>query len=159
MPRVQLRPYVPADAAPLRRLFVETVHAVNRRDYTPEQLAAWAPAKHDAAAWQRSFDGRFAVVAEIDGRLAGFADLERPDHVGRLYVGKDAQRLGVARRLYAALEAEARARGVRVLTVDASITALPFFERMGFGHPREQRVERRGVALTNYAVSKPLSDA
>ena len=37
-----LRPYRPGDAPVLARLFYETVHAVNIRDYSPAQVDAWA---------------------------------------------------------------------------------------------------------------------
>ena len=36
----------------------------------------------------------------------------------------------------------------------ASITARPFFERRGWRVVKEQRVERRGVALTNFVMEK-----
>jgi hypothetical protein len=37
-----------------------------------------------------------------------------------------------------------------------AITA-PFFERRGFGVVREQRVSRRDVSLTNFAMEKDLT--
>lgn len=43
MKEVEVRPYVKRDAPEIARLFYETVHVVNRRDYTPAQLDAWAP--------------------------------------------------------------------------------------------------------------------
>ena len=41
--------------AALAALFYETVHAVNARDYTPQQLDAWATGEVDLDAWDRSF--------------------------------------------------------------------------------------------------------
>lgn len=35
-----IRAYQPFDAAPLAALFYQTVHTVNRRDYTEKQLYA-----------------------------------------------------------------------------------------------------------------------
>lgn len=43
-PAFTVRPYRPADAEALARLFYKTVHAVCARDYTPAQLAAAWPA-------------------------------------------------------------------------------------------------------------------
>ena len=40
-----LRNYVKTDCAQLARLFYDTVHTVNAKDYTQEQLAAWATGK------------------------------------------------------------------------------------------------------------------
>ena len=39
----------------MARLFYDTVHTVNARDYTPEQLAVWAAGQVDLAAWNQSF--------------------------------------------------------------------------------------------------------
>lgn len=46
-----IRAYQPFDAAPLAALFYQTVHTVNRRDYTEKQLDAWAPKDIDLRAW------------------------------------------------------------------------------------------------------------
>ena len=86
MERLCLRPYRPSDCPALARLFYETVHTVNRRDYTPRQLDAWAPEEMDLAGWDRSFRGHFALVAELEGRLAGFGDIHRTGYLDRLYV-------------------------------------------------------------------------
>ena len=39
---MRIRKYAARDCASVARLFYETVHAVNARDYTAEQLFAWA---------------------------------------------------------------------------------------------------------------------
>lgn len=52
-----IRAYQPFDAVPLAALFYQTVHTVNRRDYTEKQLDAWAPKDIDLGAWDRSLQG------------------------------------------------------------------------------------------------------
>jgi len=42
------------------------------------------------------------------------------------------------------------------LLTAASITAKPFFEKMGFSVVQEQSVSRRGETLTNYLMEKFL---
>ena len=42
------------------------------------------------------------------------------------------------------------------VTVHASETARPFFERRGYRVLRPQQVERRGQVLTNYVMEKEL---
>ena len=44
---IHIRNYASEDCLILARLFYDTVHTVNARDYTPEQLEAWAPAPPD----------------------------------------------------------------------------------------------------------------
>ena len=53
--QIRLRRYRPEDCPLLGQLFYDTVHTVNAVDYTPEQLAAWAPELPDMEQWNRSF--------------------------------------------------------------------------------------------------------
>lgn len=149
---VTLRPYRPEDCPALAALFYETVHTVNAAHYTPAQLDAWAPARGpDLAAWDKSFRAHRTLVAELDGRLAGFGDLDpAAGYLNRLYVHKDLQGRGVATALCNALE-EAAAGPV---VTHASVTARPFFARRGYRVLRAQQVERRGVTLANYVMEK-----
>lgn len=39
---MNLRQFTPGDAEQIARLFHDTIHAVNSRDYSPSQLVAWA---------------------------------------------------------------------------------------------------------------------
>ena len=67
-----IRAYQPFDAVPLAALFYQTVHTVNRRDYTEKQLDAWAPKDIDLRAWDRSLQVHHTLVAVEDGRAVGF---------------------------------------------------------------------------------------
>ena len=44
---MQLRKYTPSDCVELTELFYNTVHKVNAKDYTKEQLDVWADGKAD----------------------------------------------------------------------------------------------------------------
>ena len=154
---VQLRPYREGDCPALAALFTDTVHTVNAADYTPAQLDAWAPAAGpDLQDWDQRFKDHITLVAEVEGRLAGFADLDpAAGYLDRLYVGSRFQRQGVATALCNALE-EAAAGPV---VTHASVTARPFFARRGYRVLRAQQVERRGVTLANYVMEKaPAGD-
>ena len=98
MKEITLRAYRSEDLPELLRLFHETVREVCAGEYTREQRDAWAPPPEqlDTGAWDRSLRAHVALVAEAEGRIAGFADLAPPDYLDRLYVGKDFQRRGVA---------------------------------------------------------------
>ncbi len=63
---VVLRAYRPSDCSEVLRLFYDTVHTVNARDYTEEQLDAWADGKPDAAKWNKSLCAHFSLAAEAD---------------------------------------------------------------------------------------------
>ena len=146
-----LRDYTKTDCAELADLFYDTVHTVNAKDYTQEQLDAWATGKVNLEAWNESFQAHHTVVAEMDGKIVGFGDIDETGYLDRLYVHKDYQRRGVAAAICDALEQRTKAAE---FTTHASITARPFFEKRGYTVAREQQVERRGVWLTNFVMKK-----
>lgn len=147
---ITIREYRPPDCGELVRLFHDTVHKINARDYTNEQLEAWAPEEADLEAWNRSLLAHRTLVAEEDGRIAGFGDMDGTGYLDRLYVRWDCQGRGTASALCAALEQAAPGR----ITTHASITARPFFEKRGYRTVRRQTVERRGAVLTNFVMVK-----
>ena len=146
-----LRDYTKTDCAELAELFYDTVHTVNAKDYTQEQLDAWATNRVNLEAWNESFQAHHTVVAEMDGKIVGFGDMDETGYLDRLYVHKDYQRRGVATAICDVLEQNAKAVE---FTTHASITARPFFEKRGYTARREQQVQRRGVWLTNFVMKK-----
>ena len=151
----QIRPYRPDDAPAVVALFRDTIRRVNIRDYSSEQVLDWAPDEIEQS-WIDKLARRVTLVAEADGQIVGFGDLEADDRLGHLFTHADHQGRGVGRALLAALEAEAMRRGCDLIRTEASITARPFFLRQGYHLVREQVVVCRGVQFVNYQVEKLL---
>ncbi len=146
-----LLPYRPEDLPRIAVLFYETVHMVCAKDYTKQQLDAWATGEIDENAWNESFLAHTTLLAWENGELLGFADMTAEGYLDRLYVSRAHRRQGVATALLTALE---EAIPAREYTAHVSFTARPFFERMGYVIIKEQQVERRGVLLTNFVMQK-----
>jgi len=145
-----IRAYEPDDCAQLAALFYNTVHIVNARDYSQEQLDAWADGKPDLAAWDRSFREHLSLVALSQGEIVGFGDMAPNGYLDRLYVRADRQRQGIASALCDHLEQAVSGS----IETHASLTARLFFEQRGYRVVREQQVERRGQLLTNFVMVK-----
>lgn len=148
---MELRQYRPEDCAEMAQMFYDTVHAVNARDYSEAELNAWATGQVDQAAWNESFLAHRTLVAVENGTIIGFADMDETGYLDRLYVHREHQGRGVATALCDALESGSCAG--RFVT-HASITAKPFFERRGYRMVRKQQVERHGIRLTNFVMSR-----
>ena len=153
---MQIRPFTPADLRPLVTLFTETVHRVNSKDYSPEQIAVWAPCDNDWTRWQNRFNGLRTLIMELDGQIVGFTAFTEQGYVDFLFVHHKHQRRGVARALLTEAEMQLRALGVRRATTHASITARPFFEAMGYVMLEQRWFEKDGVMLTNFSMDKDL---
>lgn len=154
--QMKIRRYSSADSRALAELFYNTVHSVNARDYTGEQIAVWAPEDRDMTAWDSSFLKHNTLVAEDNGVIIGFADMDETGYLDRLYVHCEHQREGIGTALTAALEDQAKNNGIMHFTVYASITALPFFKKMGYSIICENTVERGGVRMKNYRMEKHI---
>lgn len=155
--QIRLRRYRPEDCPLLGQLFYDTVHTVNAVDYTPEQLAAWAPELPDMEQWNSSFLEHTTFVAETEGVIAGFGDIDGTGYLDRLYVHRDYQKKGIGRALCDALERSA-GEAERIVT-HASLTAKPFFLRRGYLVKKEQQVEKNGILLTNFVMELPKERA
>lgn len=142
-----IRAYRPEDCAQIVRLFYEAVH--ENQDYTPAQRDAWAPEIPDEESWGASLAVHRTIVAEEDGSILGFGDITDEGYLDRLFVLPAWQRRGIADALCDALEA-----GFEYISVHASLTARPFFERRGYRVVRSQEVQRRGVSLRNFRMER-----
>lgn len=148
-----IRTYLPSDCAQLAKLFYQTVHAVNARDYTEEQLHAWASGSVNLEEWNQSLSEHYTAVAILNHTAAGFGDIDKFGYLDRLYVHKDYQRQGIATAICEVLEHSLQ---VSKITTHASITAKPFFEHRGYHVIKKQQVIRNGISLTNYRMEKQV---
>lgn len=146
-----IREYQSSDCEETAELFYNTVHTVTAKDYSKEQLDAWATGRMDLEHWNQSLIGHYSVVAVVDHRIVGFGDINEIGYLDRLYVHKDYQRQGIASAICDTLEQTVNGC---TITVHASITAKPFFEQRGYQVEKEQQVVRNGIALTNYRMVK-----
>ncbi len=145
-----LRGYQSSDAEELASLFYDTVHRVNRKEYTQEQVDAWAAGQIDLDAWDRSLQEHITLVAVEQERLVGFGDIDYTGYLDRLFVHADHQGRGIATALCDVLEHSVPGP----VTTHASLTAKPFFEARGYRVLAAQQVVRRGVELPNYVMRK-----
>lgn len=145
-----IREYQSSDCRELTELYYNTVHTVNAKDYTEEQINVWATGQVDFEKWDRSFQEHFCLVAVDDGMIIGFGDIDRTGYLDRLYVHADYQRKGAATAICNRLERTVQGN----IVTHASITAKPFFERRGYKVVKEQQIERQGIFLTNFVMLK-----
>ena len=156
--RIVLRPIQSSDLEGIVTLFKETVHHVNAKDYTPEQLLVWAPhhIHHGHERWQ-SLLHNIAYLAEIDGVIVGFADMTTEGYLDRLFVHKDYQGRYISMMLLNQLKSIALKNGIKKITAEVSITAKPLAERLGMHVIKKQsKHQSGGVTLTNFLMEKRL---
>lgn len=148
---MQLREYMTSDCDQLARLFFQTVHSVNAKDYTKEQLDVWASGNVDLNRWDMSFKEHYTIIATDNDQIIGFGDIDSSGYLDRLFVHKNHQHKGIATAICDELESSVT--GKKIIT-HSSITAEPFFEKRGYRVKKEQTVVRNGISLTNFIMEK-----
>jgi GNAT superfamily N-acetyltransferase len=87
------------------------------------------------------------IVAEHEGALLGFIALRDGSHVFHLFVARQHQRRGIARRLWQKAQAQAlQAAAPRPFTVNASLVAVPVYRAFGF-EPSGEVVSAHGISF------------
>jgi GNAT superfamily N-acetyltransferase len=138
---VEIRPITPGDVDVIARLLVELatefIFDGSEREAHERFLG-----KNDASAIRRFIEDGFRYhVAEIDGVLVGFVGIRDNSHLYHLFVAKPVHSRGIGRQLWEHAKRECARNGhCGAFTVNASLNAVPIYERWGFrrdGPPRE----------------------
>jgi putative acetyltransferase len=149
---MSIRDFRMADSKEIADLFHGSVHSLDAENFSAEELEAWAPTPPDYSHWRERLAAKKPYVAEREGMIIGFIELEDDGHIDCFYTHGDFQRQGVGSALYRHLLKQADAREIHDLYVEASAIARPFFEREGFRFEKANRLERRGQILTNFSM-------
>ena len=72
-----IRQYEPTDCENLAKLFYDTVHTINAKDYSQEQLNVWATDNIDLEVWNKSLSEHYTVVGVENNIIVGFGDIDK----------------------------------------------------------------------------------
>lgn len=155
-PSYPLRPFLAADTAALQDLFAQSIEELTAEDYDEDQRLAWVSTAADAEAFAERLGSMVTLVIQIGGEYAGFASLKDDKTLEMLYVHPYHAGRGVGTTLADALERIAQGRGATEITVEASDTAVPFFEGRGYESTQRNMIPRDDQWLTNTTMKKLL---
>lgn len=153
---MKIRKYQSTDCPDLSKLFYDTVHTINAKDYSQAQLDVWATGNIDISTWDKSFLKHNTLVVEKDGIIVGFGDMDDSGYLDRLYVHKEHQGKGIATLIINMLEKESGTQNIKDFTTHSSITAKSFFEKHGYEVLSSNTVMRDGIELTNFIMKKAI---
>lgn len=152
-----IREAMPNDATALKDLFYNTVLAINRRDYSQEEVEDWASCGNDLSRWRDRIETQYFIVAENQlSEIVGFSSITPEGYLDYMYVHKDFQNKGIATMLLNEIERYAKENGITEITSEVSITARTFFEQQGYIVEREQTRQAKKLLLTNFCMVKRL---
>ena len=151
-----IRDFIPGDETELRRVFMSSVHTLASDFYTKEQLNAWAPAGYDKRKWASKMVDLRPFVATIDGRIAGYADLQGSGHIDHFFVSGCFPGRGIGSALMQHIHEVAAKRGLFRLSAHVSLSAETFFAKHGFLVDERQTLTVMGIPMDNSKMSKVL---
>lgn len=151
-----VRRYRAGDEDALWRVYHSAIHIIAARDYTQEQVDAWAPGSVDPDLWRRRMEGINPFVVEIEQEIVGYADVQATGYIDHFFVSGHFPRRGIGALLMKTVHEEALRMGLEELTSDVSRTAQPFFARFGFAVVEQRCSMLRGVVVPNALTRKRL---
>jgi putative acetyltransferase len=151
-----IRAFRVGDEPDLHQAFLSAIHGIASKDYSREQVKAWAPESVDPGLWADRMRGIAPFVMEHDGKPIAYADIQPSGYMDHFFVSAPFARQGVGSKLMRRLHDEAAAKGIHVLTSNVSRTAQPFFKHWGFSIVEERQPVVRGVVIPNALMRKEL---
>ncbi|WP_421716420.1 GNAT family N-acetyltransferase [Arcobacter arenosus] len=148
--------YKSQDVEDLAQLFTNTIHNVNSKDYTKEQIESWAPTKIDYKKWKNRFEKTKPYIVKNNNKIVGFFEFENNGHIDCFYVHHNYQRKGVGNIMMSKIINIAKEKKLDEVFAEVSITAKPFFEKNLFVVERKNIAIRDNVDLVNYIMTRQV---
>jgi predicted N-acetyltransferase YhbS len=130
-----IRRAISEDAEEVSSIIVAALRKTNAKDYS-EAVIQRVEQSFTPEAVREMMNHRVMFVATQDERIIGTASLDGCV-VRTVFVEPGFQGQEIGRRLIAEVEREALARGIALLAVPSSITAEPFYAKLGFRAVRD----------------------
>ena len=135
------------EAAKLVNIHNRSVRQLCSADYDKEQIEAWA-GRRTVEDYELRIKRVPSFVAESDGVVAGYATYSpKTSELLSVFIDPDYTRQGIASLLVEELLKDARSQGLTSLWLDSSLTAVPFYESVGFVGSEELTHDFSGVLI------------
>ena len=125
----------PTDAEGISQVILAALRSSNARDY-PADVIARVASNFTPEAVLQLLTRRTVLVALQDQQIVATAALDA-NVVRSVFVNPALQGQGIGRQLMVDIEQRAREAGVTVLSVPSSLTAEPFYTKLGFQTVRD----------------------
>ena len=120
------------DCHSIRSVHAAAVGAISTTLYTREEIEAWAVPR-SAESYEELIGSREFLVAEWGDVVVGFGVLNaESSEVEAVYVSPNVKRHGIGLEMLRQLETRASVLGLEVLRLNASLNAVPFYEKAGY---------------------------
>ena len=144
------------DLPAIRKLYSQTVREINSKDYNQQEIEVWASSADEHESFSKAIKIQYFVIAVIENEIVGFSSIEKNGYLDFMYVHKDHQRKGIAKKLLEEIERKAVEQKNFEVFAYVSRTAKPFFEKAGYRHTGNKTDPFKGVVFTNSIMVKKI---
>ena len=118
----------------MKELHDRAVLKLCQNDYTTEQLMGWVN-KSSLEKYLWRLETQRIFIAELDGKMLGFVRwYSKTDELCSICVDPEIARQGIATKLMKFACIDAIEHDVSELWLDASLTAVPFYQALGWDY-------------------------
>lgn len=157
---IQIREFINSDAQEVLECHFKAVHQTAGVDYDNTVLEEWSKPVDEVRLTQflQTLADSKRYVAVVRGQIAGFAEyVADKNELRACYVHPDFSGLGVGKKLIQYIESKARAENVDYFAMDSSVTAMPFYKKMGYEVVSEgEHTLNNGMRMKCYKMRKDL---
>lgn len=146
---MHIRKYQITDEDSTLMMISKSIRETNQKDYNQKQIEVWS--NIDKQKWKKSTLNNITLVAINSSGVIGFADMSTSGYLDHLFVHPKYQRQRIATSLVNKLEQTITSSEYSTY---ASITAVPFFEKMGYHIIHTNRALLRNTYFLNYKMVK-----
>jgi putative acetyltransferase len=154
---MHIREFRIGDEMSLHAVYYSAIHQLASKDYTSEQINAWAPAIFDRDLWVQRMQDICPFVVENEQKIVAYADIQFNGYIDHFFVAGASARQGIGTMLMNHIHIVAKTQEIAMLTADVSLTAQPFFQKFSFAIVERKLPVIRGVALSNALMRKLLA--
>jgi len=144
---ITIRKFEIGDEGYIWNVFYSSIHQICSKDYSRDQVEAWAPKHLDSNIWRQKIQSICPFVAVLENTIVGYADIQPDGKIDHFYVHGNHQSKGIGKALMSNIFE--KATKLDRLYSEVSHTAKPFFIKYGFNVIKQQQVQIRGMTLTN----------
>lgn len=149
---LKVKRYKKVNSSDVVSLIKKSIRESCYKDYNDIELNAWIDAVEESKI-DKSFSNSFSCLLYYQRQLVACGNVDFNGYIDYFYVDQIFQGYGFGKFLLKQLEHIK----VKEFTSYVSLTALPFFESMGYEVLKKNKVVRNGITLKNFLVGKSKS--
>ena len=153
---INIRQASKKDVDEIRFLFRDTVTFINSADYKQDEISVWADSYKNVESLTKKILNQYFLVATMSDKIVGFSSLTDNGYLDFMYVHKDFQRQGIAKRLLVEIEMQAEKLLLKKIFSHVSKTARPFFEKNGYIKTGDQINKVQNIEFVNSVMIKTI---